>query len=192
MMIRSDKKKLLMEQAKEVAPMANKLVNETSPYLRQHADNPVHWHPWGEETFALAREKDKPIFLSIGYSTCHWCHVMARESFTDSEVAAILNEHFVPVKVDREERPDVDAVYMSACQALTGQGGWPLSVFLTPAGRPFYAGTYFPPDSSYGRPGFKQLLLILSKEYRQNREQVEKIAARMQTALAKDGASAGE
>lgn len=172
--------------------MANKLVNETSPYLRQHAQNPVHWHPWGEEAFALAREKDKPVFLSIGYSTCHWCHVMARESFTNSEVAAILNDHFVPVKVDREERPDVDAIYMSACQAMTGQGGWPLSVFLTPDGRPFYAGTYFPPDIRYGRPGLKQLLHKLSKEYRQNRDQVEEIAARMKTALAEEGASPGE
>jgi len=123
--------------------MSNRLVNETSPYLLQHAENPVDWYPWSEEALQKARAEEKPIFLSIGYSACHWCHVMAHESFEDEHTAAILNEHFCSVKVDREERPDLDRIYMSAVQALTGRGGWPMSVFLTPGGQPFYGGTYF-------------------------------------------------
>ncbi|HEY5013282.1 MAG TPA: thioredoxin domain-containing protein, partial [Acidimicrobiia bacterium] len=123
----------------------NRLGAESSPYLRQHADNPVDWYPWGDEATAAAHALDRPIFLSVGYSACHWCHVMAHESFEDPDVAALMNRLFVNVKVDREERPDVDAVYMQAVQALTGTGGWPMSVWLTPDGRPFYAGTYFPP-----------------------------------------------
>jgi uncharacterized protein YyaL (SSP411 family) len=136
----------------------NRLINEKSPYLLQHAFNPVDWHPWGEEAFTKARQENKPIFLSIGYSTCHWCHVMERESFENPEIAKIMNEHFVCIKVDREERPDVDKVYMTAVQAMTGSGGWPMSVWLTPSLQPFFAGTYFPPDSRYGRPGFPDLL----------------------------------
>ena len=124
--------------------MENRLASQKSPYLLQHAGNPVDWYPWAEEAFERARTEDKPVFLSIGYATCHWCHVMAHESFEDEEVASILNDHFVAVKVDREERPDIDKIYMSVCQAVTGSGGWPLSVFLTPEAKPFFAGTYFP------------------------------------------------
>ncbi|BCW97925.1 MAG: thioredoxin domain-containing protein [Armatimonadota bacterium] len=151
----------------------NRLAGETSPYLLQHAFNPVDWYPWGEEAFRAARERDVPIFLSIGYSTCHWCHVMERESFENEETARILNEHFVSIKVDREERPDIDEVYMQAAQLLTGAGGWPLSVFLTPDLRPFYAGTYFPPIDAYGRPGFPRLLQAIAQAYRERREDVE-------------------
>src|SRR5512135_179803 len=136
----------------------NRLAREKSPYLLQHQHNPVDWYAWGEGAFAKARGEDRPIFLSIGYSTCHWCHVMERESFENPEVAAFLNEHFISIKVDREERPDVDKIYMTFVQATTGGGGWPLNVFLTPELKPFYGGTYFPPDSRYGRPGFLQIL----------------------------------
>src|SRR6266508_1133409 len=136
----------------------NRLAQETSPYLLQHAHNPVDWYPWGEEAFQKARNEDKPIFLSVGYSSCHWCHVMERESFEDEEVARLLKESFVAVKVDREERPDVDAIYMTAVQLLTRQGGWPMSVFLTPELKPFYGGTYFPPAPRHGILGFPQLL----------------------------------
>jgi len=132
--------------------MTNRLANETSPYLLQHKNNPVDWYAWGDEAFAKARDEDKPLFLSIGYSACHWCHVMERESFESDDVARILNEHFVSVKVDREERPDVDSIYMQAVQMMTGHGGWPMSVFITPDGAPFYAGTYFPPDDRHGMP----------------------------------------
>jgi uncharacterized protein YyaL (SSP411 family) len=137
---------------------ANRLVHEKSPYLLQHAYNPVDWFPWGEEAFTKARKENKPIFLSIGYSTCHWCHVMERESFENDDIAALMNQYFVCIKVDREERPDIDKIYMTAVQATTGSGGWPMSVFLTPELKPFYCGTYFQPDSRYGRPGFKELL----------------------------------
>jgi len=136
----------------------NRLAAEKSPYLLQHAHNPVDWYAWGEEAFARARKENKPIFLSIGYSTCHWCHVMERESFEDEAVARFLNQHFVSIKVDREERPDVDQIYMTFVQAISGQGGWPLNVFLTPDLKPFYGGTYFPPDSRYGRPSLMQVL----------------------------------
>lgn len=149
--------------------MPNALAHETSPYLRQHADNPVDWLPWGEAAFAKARAEEKPIFLSIGYATCHWCHVMARESFEDPAVAAILNEHFVPVKVDREERPDVDKVYMAYVQALTGHGGWPLSAWLTPELKPFFGGTYFPPKDQPGRAGFSSLLRAITRGWREER-----------------------
>ncbi len=150
----------------------NRLINEKSPYLLQHAFNPVDWHPWGEEAFAQARKENKPIFLSIGYSTCHWCHVMERESFENPDIAKIMNEYFVCIKVDREERPDVDKVYMTAVQAMTGSGGWPMSVWLTPNLQPFFAGTYFPPDSRYGRPGFPDLLKRLHNAWMEQREQV--------------------
>ncbi len=161
----------------------NRLINEKSPYLLQHAFNPVDWYPWGDEAFARARREDKPIFLSIGYSTCHWCHVMERESFENPDIAKIMNEHFVCIKVDREERPDVDKVYMTAVQAMTGSGGWPMSVWLTPKLEPFFAGTYFPPDSRYGRPGFSDLLQRLHAAWMEQREQVLKSGEDMMKAL---------
>ena len=157
----------------------NRLVHETSPYLLQHADNPVDWYPWGPEAFAKAKAEDKPIFLSVGYSTCHWCHVMERESFERDDVAAILNKHYVAIKVDREERPDVDQIYMSATQRFTGSGGWPNSLWLTPDGRPWYAGTYFPREDAFGRPGFKTVLTALAKTWRERREDVNATADTM-------------
>jgi len=159
--------------------MPNRLAAETSPYLRQHADNPVDWYPWGEEAFEKARREDKPILLSVGYSACHWCHVMERESFEDPEIARIMNEHFVNVKVDREERPDVDQIYMQAVQAMTGHGGWPMTVFLTPEGVPFYGGTYFPPTPRHGLPAFPQLLRAIAEAWRTRREEVLRSAARL-------------
>ena len=162
----------------------NRLAGETSPYLRQHADNPVDWYPWGDEAFALAAEKDRPIFLSIGYSACHWCHVMAHESFEDPAVAERLNASFVPVKVDREERPDVDAVYMEAVQTITGSGGWPLSVFLTPDRRPFYGGTYFPPRDHAGTPSFSTVLSALCDVWVNRRGEVEEQAEELSGAVA--------
>jgi uncharacterized protein YyaL (SSP411 family) len=150
----------------------NRLAQETSPYLLQHADNPVDWHAWGEEAFATARAEDRPILLSIGYAACHWCHVMAHESFEDPEIAAVMNERFVNVKVDREERPDVDSLYMDAVVALTGSGGWPMTVFLTPEGEPFLGGTYFPPEPRHGLPSFRQVLVSVSDAYRQRRADV--------------------
>ncbi len=152
--------------------MANRLAGETSPYLLQHKDNPVDWYPWGEEALRRAREEDRPILLSVGYSACHWCHVMERESFEDEQTARMMNEHFVNIKVDREERPDIDSIYMSAVQALTRSGGWPMTVFMTPDGAPFYGGTYFPPVPSRGLPSFQQLLLTLADAYENRREEV--------------------
>ncbi len=149
--------------------MSNRLKNETSPYLLQHAENPVHWYPWGEEAFQKAREEDKPVFLSIGYSTCHWCHLMAHESFEDEKTAELLNRHFVSVKVDREERPDIDSVYMAVCQAFTGSGGWPMTIFMTWDKKPFFAGTYFPVQSRYGMPGFSDLLSAIVNRWKENR-----------------------
>ncbi|HEY8476408.1 MAG TPA: thioredoxin domain-containing protein [Chloroflexota bacterium] len=159
--------------------MANRLINETSPYLLQHAHNPVDWYPWGEEAFQRARDEDKPILLSVGYSACHWCHVMERESFENPDIARIMNEHFVNVKVDREERPDVDALYMAAVQAMTGHGGWPMTVFLTPDGKPFYGGTYFPPDDRGAMPGFPRVLLAVAEAYRTQRDQLVQQAERV-------------
>jgi uncharacterized protein YyaL (SSP411 family) len=161
----------------------NRLVNETSPYLRQHAHNPVDWYAWGEEALAEARDKDKPIFLSIGYSACHWCHVMERESFEHEATAELMNELFVNIKVDREERPDLDSIYMDAVQAMTGQGGWPMSVFLTPDGKPFYGGTYFPPQPRYGMPSFVQVLRSVHEAYQNRRDQVEGQAERLTAML---------
>ncbi len=152
--------------------MPNRLGSESSPYLLQHADNPVDWYPWGEEALARARAEDKPIFLSIGYASCHWCHVMAHESFEDPETAAIMNEHFVNIKVDREERPDLDTIYMTAVVAISGQGGWPMSLFLTPDGKPIYGGTYFPPEERYGMPAFKRVLLAVARAYREERDKL--------------------
>ncbi|MFN8558398.1 MAG: thioredoxin domain-containing protein [Dehalococcoidia bacterium] len=159
--------------------MPNRLAQESSPYLLQHAHNPVDWYPWGEEAFTRARAEDKPILLSVGYSACHWCHVMERESFEDDGIARLMNDNFVSVKVDREERPDVDAIYMTAVQALTGRGGWPMTVFLTPDGRPFWGGTYFPPDDRQGMPGFRRILTALSQAYREHRSDVHERAARI-------------
>jgi uncharacterized protein YyaL (SSP411 family) len=159
--------------------VTNHLAAENSPYLRQHVHNPVDWYPWGPEALERARKLDRPIFLSIGYSACHWCHVMERESFEDPEIARILNEHFVSIKVDREERPDVDQIYMNAVQLLTGQGGWPLSMFLTPDQRPFYGGTYFPPDDRYGRPGFKRLLRAVAEAWQARRDELVAQAAEL-------------
>ena len=161
----------------------NRLIDEGSPYLLQHAYNPVDWYPWGDAAFAAAAAADKPLFVSIGYSTCHWCHVMEHESFEDEATAAVLNEHFVNVKIDREERPDVDRIYMSVVQAVTGSGGWPMSVFLTPGRQPFYAGTYFPPRPVYGRPAFREVLLFLAGRWRERRAEVEATAARITTAV---------
>ena len=152
--------------------MPNRLADCSSPYLRQHQNNPVDWFPWGDEAFDRAREQDKPIFLSVGYSACHWCHVMEHESFESEEIAAILNQNFVSIKVDREERPDVDQIYMQAVQMLTGSGGWPMSVFMTHDGRPFFGGTYWPPDSRWGRPGFGQVLLAIVDAWQTKREQI--------------------
>jgi hypothetical protein len=159
--------------------MPNRLAGETSPYLLQHADNPVDWYPWGEEALERARAEDKPILLSIGYSACHWCHVMERESFEDPETAALMNEHFVCVKLDREERPDLDAIYMEACQAMTGQGGWPLNVFLTPEQAPFYAGTYFPPEDRGGLPSWRRVLEAVAEAWRTRREEIRQGSARI-------------
>jgi uncharacterized protein YyaL (SSP411 family) len=156
---------------------SNRLAYEKSPYLLQHANNPVDWYPWGPAALEKARQEDKPIFLSVGYSTCHWCHVMEHESFENEEVAQILNEHFVPVKVDREERPDLDRVYMLFVQASTGSGGWPMSVWLTPEGKPFFGGTYFPPDTRYGRPGFAAILKRLAQAWREDRAKIEESGA---------------
>ena len=153
-------------------PAPNRLINETSPYLLQHAHNPVDWHPWGDEAFALAAEQDKPVFLSVGYSACHWCHVMEHESFEDAEIAELMNDWFVNIKVDREERPDIDQIYMSAVQLMTQRGGWPMSVFLTPERRPFYGGTYWPPVSRMGMPGFREILRKIHEIWSNRRDEV--------------------
>ena len=159
--------------------MSNLLKNQTSPYLLQHAENPVHWYPWGAEAFEKARKENKPIFLSIGYSTCHWCHVMAHESFENSETADILNKDFVSIKVDREERPDIDSVYMSVCQAFTGSGGWPMSIFMTWDKKPFFAGTYFPPHRKYGMPAFSEVLSAIANQWKADKEVLLKSADEM-------------
>jgi uncharacterized protein len=163
--------------------MTNRLAQETSPYLLQHAHNPVDWYPWGDEAFARAREEDKPVFLSIGYSACHWCHVMERESFENDAIAAVLNENFVSIKVDREERPDIDSIYMQAVQMMSGHGGWPMSMFLTPHGLPFYAGTYFPPEDRQGMPGFGRVLEHVANVYRTRRGDVEEASQEVKKAL---------
>src|SRR5439155_7255362 len=150
----------------------NALINETSPYLLQHAHNPVDWHAWNEEALAKARTENKPILLSIGYSACHWCHVMEHESFENEAIAKLMNENFVNIKVDREERPDLDQIYMNAVQMMTGSGGWPLTVFLLPGGAPIYGGTYFPPEDRYNRPGFRRVLEIVANAYQTRRKEV--------------------
>jgi uncharacterized protein YyaL (SSP411 family) len=169
-----------MTAAAESAPKhTNRLIHETSPYLLQHAHNPVEWHPWGEEALRRAREEGKPILLSVGYSACHWCHVMERESFEDEQIAALMNRWFINIKVDREERPDIDHIYMSAVQMMTGQGGWPMTVFLTPEGRPFYGGTYYPPEDRYGRPGFPRILHAVAEAWENRRDEIEEQSGAM-------------
>jgi uncharacterized protein YyaL (SSP411 family) len=159
--------------------MPNNLVSENSPYLLQHAENPVEWYPWNEEALTKARKEDKPMFLSIGYAACHWCHVMAHESFEDAETASIMNEYFVNIKVDREERPDLDSIYMNAVVAMTGQGGWPLNIFLTPKGEPFYGGTYFPPNRRYNLPSFREVLVSVHNVWVKDRAQIDKISQQL-------------
>jgi uncharacterized protein len=170
----------------------NRLAEETSPYLLQHADNPVDWYPWGDDAFERARAEDKPVLLSVGYAACHWCHVMEHESFEDDAIAALMNDRFVNVKVDREERPDVDSLYMDAVVALTGHGGWPMTVFLTPGGEPFFGGTYFPPEPRHGMPSFPQLLEAVSKAYSENRADVALQAKALVDAVRADVAPSGE
>jgi uncharacterized protein YyaL (SSP411 family) len=171
--------------------MPNRLSNETSPYLRQHADNPVDWYPWGDEALSRAKVEGRPILLSIGYSACHWCHVMAHESFENAEIADFMNRNFINIKVDREERPDLDSVYMQAVQAITGSGGWPLTVFLAPDGKPFFGGTYFPPDDRRGMPGFNRILETVADAYKNRRGEIEKAAGQIVAALTL-GAGGGE
>src|SRR5580692_7233594 len=163
--------------------LMNRLKSATSPYLLQHADNPVDWWPWSEEAFAEARRRDVPVFLSVGYAACHWCHVMAHESFEDPAVAAVVNSRVVAIKVDREERPDIDAVYMSATQAMTGQGGWPMTVFMTPEGEPFYCGTYFP------RARFTQLVTAVADAWKRNKGQIQAESQRIRQSLAENAAA---
>ncbi len=163
----------------------NSLIHETSPYLLQHANNPVQWYSWNDDALQKAKNENKPIFLSIGYSSCHWCHVMAHESFENDEIAKIMNENFVNIKVDREERPDIDDIYQKICQLATGQGGWPLSVFLTPDQKPFYVGTYFPVLDSYGRPGFGSILRQLSQAWKEKPSDIEKAAENFLNSLEK-------
>src|SRR5246127_2758425 len=163
--------------------MPNRLAKETSPYLLEHANNPVDWYPWGEEALERAHRENKPILLSIGYSACHWCHVMARESFEDPQTAAQINLSFVPIKVDREERPDLDQVYMRAVQGLTGSGGWPMTVFLLPDGTPFYAGTYFPPSDRYGMPSFRRVLSAVAEAFGTRPQDVAETAGQVRSFL---------
>jgi uncharacterized protein YyaL (SSP411 family) len=164
----------------------NRLALSTSAYLRQHADNPVQWYEWGDEAFAVARANDQPVFLSIGYAACHWCHVMAHESFEDDDTAQQLNDQFVCIKVDREERPDVDALYMAATQAMSGHGGWPMSVFLTPGGKPFMAGTYYPPTAKHGQPAFREVLTAMDQAWRTRRDTVIDQADQLTEAMDRD------
>lgn len=171
--------------------MPNRLAQEKSPYLLQHAHNPVDWYPWGEEAFLKANGEDKPVFLSIGYSTCHWCHVMERESFEDEQVADVLNQYFVSIKVDREERPDVDQIYMNVCQAMTGQGGWPLTILMTPEKKPFFAGTYFPKESKWGRPGLVDLLSAVHEKWKQDRKVFLEHSERILEALQENSKETG-
>src|SRR6195256_27817 len=167
--------------------MSNHLATETSPYLLQHKDNPVDWRPWGPEALEQAATEDKPIMLSVGYSACHWCHGMEREAFEEDETARLINESFVPIKVDREERPDVDDIYMEAVQGMTGQGGWPLTVFLDSDGVPFYGGTYFPPEPRQGLPSFKQVLEATAGAYEKQREELREASAKIRESLAMTG-----
>lgn len=173
----------MTDSTRSTGSFRNRLQQEKSPYLLQHASNPVDWYPWGEEAFEKARREDKPIFLSIGYSTCHWCHVMAHESFENEEVARLLNESFISIKVDREEHPDIDKLYMAVCQLLTGGGGWPLTILMTPDRRPFYAGTYIPRESRSGMVGMLVLIPGLSEVWRKERNRILETAGEITTAL---------
>nr|MBA2572769.1 thioredoxin domain-containing protein [Gemmatimonadota bacterium] len=168
--------------------MPNRLADETSPYLLQHQNNPVDWYPWGPEALERARAEDRPILLSIGYSACHWCHVMEHESFEDTATAEVMNQHFVNIKVDREERPDLDSIYMNAVQQMTGHGGWPMTVFLTPEGVPFYGGTYYPPEPRHGMPSFRQVLGGIADAYRNRRSEVDRSAAELHDILRQSSA----
>src|SRR5580692_5900301 len=165
--------------------MANRLINETSPYLLQHAHNPVDWYAWGPEAIERAAQEGKLILLSIGYSACHWCHVMEHESFENAGIAKVMNDNFVNIKVDREERPDLDQIYMTAVQMMTGSGGWPMTVFLLPTGEPVFAGTYFPPEDRYGRPGFPRVLQTISEAWRTRRPEILENAKGLREQLAK-------
>src|SRR4051812_8398118 len=156
-----------------MAKHTNRLAEETSPYLLQHAHNPVDWYPWGDEALNKAKELDKPLLVSIGYAACHWCHVMEKESFENEETAALMNEHFINIKIDREERPDLDHIYMDAVQAMTGSGGWPLNIFLTPDGRPFYGGTYFPPRAIHNRPSWHDVLIGVTNAWTDKRNEID-------------------
>ena len=167
--------------------MPNRLINETSPYLLQHANNPVDWYPWGDEALQRAKAEDKPILLSIGYSACHWCHVMERESFENETIANLMNENFISIKVDREERPDLDAIYMEAVQMLTGSGGWPMTVFLNPDCQPFYGGTYFPPVDRHNMPGFPRLLLSISQAYKDQRGAITETTKQLADQMGRSG-----
>ena len=180
---KSGRKRLEQIMEAKEKKYTNRLIDETSPYLLQHAHNPVDWYPWGNEAFELARKENRPVFLSIGYAACHWCHVMEHESFENEEIAKIMNEKFVNIKVDREERPDIDDIYMTAVQMLTGSGGWPMSVFMTPQGKPFYGGTYFPPERRYGRPGFREILLGISKHYGESGDNIAEDGNRLTQAI---------
>ena len=172
--------------------MPNRLADSTSPYLLQHKDNPVDWHEWGDEAFAEAQERDVPILLSVGYSACHWCHVMAHESFEDADTAEEMNRLYVNVKVDREERPDVDSIYMEAVQTMTGRGGWPMTVWLTPDGRPFYAGTYFPDTDRHGMPSFRTVMRAVSDAWEKRREEVVGQSDRLTEAISASIPASGE
>ena len=174
---------------KDFEKKPNRLIHEKSPYLLQHACNPVDWFPWGDEAFNKAKAENKPIFLSIGYSTCHWCHVMEHESFEDEEVAQLMNETFVCIKVDREERPDIDHIYMSACQAMTGSGGWPLTIVMTPDQKPFFAGTYFPKTGRFGRPGMMDLVPKIRELWESKHDDIIKSADQIALALQKSARS---
>jgi len=179
-------------EASDADRPTNRLGGESSPYLLQHAHNPVDWYPWGPEAFERARQQDRPVLVSIGYAACHWCHVMERESFEDPDTAALMNEHFVSIKVDREERPDVDAIYMDAVQAMTGSGGWPLTAFLTPDGEPFYAGTYFPNEDRLGMPAFRRVLTAIADTWRDRRDEVETQGRRLVEAIARPALAGGD
>src|SRR5438477_4922517 len=165
------------------ATHTNRLIHEKSPYLLQHAHNPVDWYPWGKEAFDKAKRENKPIFLSVGYSTCHWCHVMEHESFENSEIAKLMNDNFVNIKVDREERPDIDQVYMTFVQATTGSGGWPMNVWLTPDLKPFVGGTYFPPEDKWGQPGFAKVLERIAAAWKQDHEKISEQGTKIIAAL---------
>src|SRR5436190_16942857 len=179
----NDKLKFIGQLTMTEHKHTNRLVNETSPYLLQHAHNPVDWYAWGEEAFARAREEQKPVLLSIGYSACHWCHVMEHESFENEEIARLMNELFVNIKVDREERPDLDQIYMNAVQMMTHHGGWPMTVFLTPDAVPFYGGTYYPPQDRYNMPGFPRVLISVAEAYKERQHEITETSKTLLTEL---------